>query len=403
MQGFFSTAVSAFNANSTAIRVTGDNLANLNTTGYKANRAEFHDLVAEVGSENNQAGAGVVATTARQFSQGSFDTTNAPLDAAIQGNGFFIVNNANGDALYTRAGNFRLDADGFLTTATGERVQGWNGSGDAVEDLVVRTSGILPPEPTSQMTMRVNLDATQPVGATFSAPVTVTDSLGETHLVTVTFTRSSVTDWDYEVTIPGERIAGGTAGTPESLATGALTFGADGRLDAGGPGEIAIPVAGLANGAADLSVNWSLLSGTDSLLTQFAEPSALSSIQQNGRLAAEFQSIRIADGGILTARYTQGIEIPVGRLAVASFSNPGTLLAVGGNNFQMSSASATPAIGAAGTGGRGAIRGGALESSTVDLAKEFTNLIRYQRSYQANSRMVTTQDELLQETLNLRR
>ena len=409
MQDPFSTAVSAFRANALAIGVTGDNLANLNTAGYKANRAEFHDLVAQIGGPDHQVGSGVVAQTARLFTQGSFDTTGAPLDAAIQGSGFFVTKNTQGDALYTRAGNFRLDSSGFLTTATGERVQGWNAASGvitangAVEDLQVRTGGILPPEKTTQLSMRINLNETAQVGDSFSAPVTVVDSLGETHNVTVTLTKVSVNTWDYEVFIPGEDLAAGTPGTPSSLGTGTLTFGPDGLLDPATVSPVAITATGLANGAADLAVDWSVLNGTDSLLTHFAEPSALSSIDQNGRLAAEFQNVRIGDSGILIARYTQGVEIEVGRLAVAGISNPETLLAAGNNNFQVSSSTATPTIGAAGTGGRGDIRGGSLESSTVDLAKEFTNLIKYQRSYQASSRMVTTQDDILQETLNLKR
>jgi flagellar hook protein FlgE len=169
------------------------------------------------------------------------------------------------------------------------------------------------------------------------------------------------------------------------------------------PGIVPIAVSGLTNGAADLAVDWSLFAGPQSMLTQFAQQSAVSSVTQDGEVPAEMINLEIIEGGLIVARFTGGREQVVAQLAIAAIANPGSLASAGNNAFRLTSKSAAPAIGPAGTGGRGEVRGAALESSTVDIASEFTHLIRYQRAYQANSRVVTTADEIAQETLNLKR
>jgi flagellar hook protein FlgE len=166
---------------------------------------------------------------------------------------------------------------------------------------------------------------------------------------------------------------------------------------------VPIAIAGFTNGAADLAMDWSLFAGNDSLLTQFSQQSAVSSVSQDGEVPAEMINLEITQGGLVVARFTGGREQIVAQLAVAAIPNPGSLASAGNNAFRLTSQSAAPAIGPAGTGGRGQVRGAALESSTVDIASEFTRLIRYQRAYQANSRVVTTADEIAQETLNLKR
>jgi flagellar hook protein FlgE len=223
-------------------------------------------------------------------------------------------------------------------------------------------------------------------------------------VVTFNFTKTSATDWDYDITIPGEDITSGTAGTPSSLTNGSISFGPDGMVAApAAPGIVPIAVSGLTNGAADLAVDWSLFAGPQSMLTQFAQQSAVSSVTQDGEVPAEMINLEIIEGGLIVARFTGGREQVVAQLAIAAIANPGSLASAGNNAFRLTSKSAAPAIGPAGTGGRGEVRGAALESSTVDIASEFTHLIRYQRAYQANSRVVTTADEIAQETLNLKR
>jgi flagellar hook protein FlgE len=407
----FATALSALNANAVAISVTGDNLANLNTTAFKGSRVTFDDLVTQFVTEGLEIGAGVGRpSTSRQYIQGAVEVTGNGLDAALQGNGFFIVNDGSDSQLFTRSGGFTTDAVGNLVTQAGHNVQGWTAVNGVVAatgpiaDIVLPTSGLLTPLPTTQVALRLNLDASQPVGATFSVPAQVVDSLGATHVITFNFSKTSATDWDYDITIPGEDLAAGTPGTPSSLTNGSISFGPDGMVASPPPpGVVPIAISGLTNGAADLAVDWSMFTGTQSMLSQYAQQSAVSSVTQNGEVPAEMINLEIIEGGIIVARFTGGREQVVAQLAIAAIANPGSLASAGNNAFRLTSKSAAPAIGPAGTGGRGEVRGAALESSTIDIASEFTHLIRYQRAYQANSRVVTTADEIAQETLNLKR
>ena len=407
----FSTALSALNANAAAISVTGDNLANLNTIAFKGSRVSFDDLVTQFVTEGLEIGAGVGRpSTSRQYIQGSVEVTGTGLDAAIQGNGFFIVRDAADSQLFTRSGNFTTDAQGNLVTMAGHNVQGWPAvSGVAtptgpISDITLPTSGLLAPIATTQIAMRLNLDAGQAAGATFAVPAEVVDSLGATHVITFNFTKTSPTDWDYDITIPGADLTSGTAGTPSSVLTGTVSFGPDGQITAPpAPGLVPVAITGFTNGASDVAMDWSLYQGPDSMLTQFAQQSAVSSVSQDGEVPAEMINLEITQGGLVVARFTGGREQVVAQIAVASIANPGSLASAGNNAFRLTSNSAAPAIGPAGTGGRGEVRGAALESSTVDIASEFTRLIRYQRAYQANSRVVTTADEIAQETLNLKR
>ncbi len=412
----FTTALSALNANSTAIDVTSNNLANMSTAGFKTSSVAFHDLVSQATAGNPtglEIGAGVGGlTTRRNFSQGSIQESGHSFDAAIKGTGFFVVNDGQGQTLFTRSGTFGLDSDGLLLTSSGERVQGWNvvngtvNPSGATQDIVIPSEGLLAPVATTEFSLAMNLDASAEIGDTFSAPISVVDSLGETHVVTIQLTKSSATDWDYDVTIPGEDLTGGTAGTPSSLVTGTLTFDGNGVLStpAVADGPIQIAGAGLANGASDLAIDWNVFgANSQPLVSQYSASSALSSTIQDGSAAAELVDVGIQDNGLVVASYSNGSEVVVAQLALANISNPESMVSSGGNNFKLTAASGTPAIGAANSGGRGQIVGGALESSTVDIAQEFTNLIQYQRAYQASSRVITTVDEISQETLNLKR
>jgi flagellar hook protein FlgE len=415
MPGSFSIALSGLNADKTALDVVGNNLANLNTTGFKETSVSFHDLVASLADSSSQVGAGVSAPlTQRNFLQGSIQLSGGAFDAAIQGDGFFMVQDSLGRNLFTRAGNFQLAADGTLMTSTGEKVQGWSAAGGvlnttgATGNIVIPSNSLQTPSATTQFTMNLNLNAAGVVGqpdGTFSSPIQVVDSLGATHTVTVTYTKTAANAWKYDVTVPGEDITGGTPGTPKNVGTGNITFDANGQLKtpaAGAP--IAITLAGLTDGASDLKMNWNLYDAAgNATLTQFANPSALSASSQDGIAAAQVTQVSIADGGEVIAHYSDGTQKAVAQLALAAISNPDSLVGVGNNNFELGANTATPAVGAAGTGGRGTIQAGALESSTVDIATEFTNLIVYQRSYQANSRVITTLDEITQDLLSMKR
>ena len=418
----FSTALSALNAQSTAVDVVGNNLANLNTPGYKTSVVYFRDLVTQslgAGLGETQVGFGTGRPlTIRQFSQGAIQASSGLLDAAIQGDGFFPVRNAQGNTLYTRAGNFQVDLAGNLLTNTGERVQGWttldpttgavNTSGP-ISDIVVPVGSLKTPVATTLFTVDLNLDASAPATSAshFSTPMEVFDSLGTSHVLTVNFQKTDANTWQYDITIPGEEVTGGTAGTPTAIdgASGTLTFGADGRLtDPAAGSPIAFGITGLASGASGMQIAWDLYSASGAgRLTQFGQPSAVSANAQNGFAAAQLVRVGLSDGGQILAQFSNGQQTMVGQVALASIRNPESLIAVGNNNFQLSARSAAAAIGVPGTGGRGTIIGGAIENSTVDIAREFTNLIVLQRGYQANSRVITTVDEMSQETINLKR
>ena len=246
MSGSFSIALSGLTADTDALDIVGNNLANLNTTGYKDTTASFYDLLAQTaGGGAIQIGGGVSATIGQsQFTQGSIQLTGGSFDAAIQGNGFFVVQDSAGDTLYTRAGNFQLSANGTLETATGQNVQGWmatngavNTSG-AVGNIVIPANALSTPTATTEFSANMNLQANATLNtsaATFSAPIQVVDSLGATQTLTATFTETAANTWSYSITIPGQDVTGGTAGTPSQLATGALDFDSNGDLKTPAP------------------------------------------------------------------------------------------------------------------------------------------------------------------------
>jgi flagellar hook protein FlgE len=416
----FSTALSALDATSTAIDVVGNNLANLNTPGFKDSTTYFRDLVTEslgAGLGETQVGFGTgTPMTIRQFSQGAIQSSSGLLDAAIAGDGFFVVSNAQGNQLYTRAGSFQVDDTGTLRTNTGEAVQGWTtlnpttGNVDtnlATTNIVVPVGGVKQPVATTSLTLDLNLNSAAAANATsdHAETIKVYDTLGASHTLTMNFEKTGANTWSYSVTIPGEDLSGGAAGTPVAIsgASGTLTFGTNGQLtspDAASPINIAI--TGLADGASDMSANWSLYTPAGAgRITQFGQPSAPEASSQNGSSASQLTRVGLANGGQLLAQYSDGTQVVVGQVAMANIRNPESLIAVGNNNYQASALTASPAVGVANTGGRGDIQGGSIESSTVDIAKEFTNLIVLQRGYQANSRVITTADTLSQETINL--
>src|SRR5450759_3352844 len=243
----FSTALSALNATSTAIDVVGNNLANLNSPGFKTSQVAFRDLVTQslgAGLGETQVGFGTgTPLTIREFTQGAIQSSTGLLDAAVQGDGFFVTRNAQGNTLYTRAGNFQVDDVGNLKTNTGERVQGWTSldpttgvldTNGAIGDIVVPVGAAKQPIASNQFTLDVNLNSSAAADATskFSDTIKVYDSLGTTHVLTVHFEKTAANQWSYNVTMPGEEITGGTAGTPFDIsgASGTLTFGSDGLL-----------------------------------------------------------------------------------------------------------------------------------------------------------------------------
>lgn len=408
----FSTALSALSANSTAIDIVGNNLANLNTTGFKASTVNFHDMMSQqigVSSSSAQVGMGVAgAQSVRQFTQGNIQQTTGAFDTAIKGDGFFMVRDTNDQQLYTRAGNFALDSTGHLVTATGQFVQGWSAKGGvvtpggAVGDITLPLRGLTPASATTTMSAMVNLNAGAAADATsaYSVPIQVVDAQGGTHTLTIAFTKTAANSWTYNVTIPDADL---TTPAAAPLATGTLVFDGTGQLTtpAATDPPIAVAITGLVNGASDMTVNWTPFSGANGMLTQFNEASAVSAISQDGATAGEITRVGMSNGGIIVAEYSNGKQTVVGQLALASIQNPSSLMAVGDNNLKATADTSTAAVGTAGNGGRGDIVASALEGSTVDIATEFTNLITLQRSYQAASKVITTSDQIMQDLIGL--
>jgi flagellar hook protein FlgE len=402
-------------ANNQAINIVSTNLANMGTSGYKDQQVSFQELVNESAggfSSTDGSSGSVIAQSTQQFNQGTLETTGNPYDAAIQGGGFFVVDTAAGQQLYTRQGDFDVDSTGHLVTANGDYVQGWNALGGtlstsgATSDIVLPTNLVLQPSASTQFTVSANLNANATVGSasgTFSSPIQVYDAQGVSHTLTVTYTETAANTWTYNVTIPaGDLSAASTTTNP--LATGTLTFDGNGNLltPPASSGSVPIAITGLASGASDMSLNWNLYSssGTPSL-TQYNQASANTASSQDGVGAGQLTSMSIGANGYVVAQFSNGTSQNVAQIALASVLNPDSMQQVDNNSFATTGATAAPVIGAPSTGARGQITGGSLETSTVDIATEFTNLLQYERGYQANSKVITTEDQLVQATISL--
>jgi flagellar hook protein FlgE len=415
----FSNALSGLTADATAINVVSENLANLNTTGYKDEQVSFQDLVNQSlsGFSNSTSISGAtIAQTNQNFTQGTLQTTGGAYDAAIQGGGFFVVQGSAGQQEFTRQGNFQVNSSGDLMTSSGQNVQGWNAvngvlsTNGITSNLVVPVSLFSTPVATTQFSTNVNLDSNATVGAadaTFSTPVQVFDAEGTSHTLTVTYTETAPNSWTYAITIPSADVAGGT-GTTTTLGTGGtLTFDGNGNLlspASGATGSIAIPItladgANIGNPAGTLTWNLYNTAGNPTI-SQNAQASAGSSTV-DGSQSGSLSGVSIGANGQLTAKFSNGSTENVGQIALASILNPDTMESVDGNSFVATGATATPVIGTPSTGARGSITGGSLETSTVDIATEFTNLLQFERGYQANSKVITTEDEVIQSTLAL--
>ncbi len=407
----FYASLSGLSANSGMLGVIGNNLSNLNTVGFKGSSSAFQDLFnASLGSNGTsgngnpmQVGLGTqLGAIVQNFGQGSFQSTGNVTDMAVSGQGMFIVRRSDGSQLYTRAGNFSVDRYGYLVNSNGDQVLGWNAVGGVltttgtIVPIQINSGTISPPTATTTVATNTNLNANAAIGSTFSTPVQVYDSLGAAHTVLVTYTKVAPT------------VAGAasqwtaTASTDATAATVTTPIAFDNAGVLISPAvDGTISVTGWANGAADSTINWDIWTGTTASLTGFASPSATSGTTQNGAGAGTVRSLVIDQNGIITGNFTNGQTLQLAQVSLATFPNTNGLSKEGNNAWSQTLASGAPNIGAADQGGRGKVLGGQLELSNVDTATEFTQLIVAQRGYQANSRIVTTADTLLQEVLNM--
>ncbi|HLW89249.1 MAG TPA: flagellar hook protein FlgE [Terriglobales bacterium] len=407
----FSIPLSGLTAESTALSAIANNLSNQNTTGYKGTNVLFSDLfyqsLGTTGSGDPiQEGAGTeVSSMPSLFTQGSVSATGVPTDVAIQGSGFFAVQQ-NGVISYTRAGDFSVDQNNFLVTSLGQQVLGYpavNGvvnTGTAIGPLQLGAGTISPPTATTNVGITANLSATANPGDTFSTPVTVYDSLGASHILTFTYTNTGPGAWNYSITIPAADV--GAVGNPVVVKAGTLTFDANGNLTAPAANVAAIPVGPFADGAAATSLTWQLYNNGAGLLTQVAGPSATSGTTQNGASAGSLVNFTIGSDGTITGSFSNGKTEALGQLALASFANNNGLELQGNTDFTPTLASGAAVVGIPGTGGRGTLSGGALELSNVDIATQFAELIVAQRGFEADAKAVTTFDQITQDTINLK-
>ena len=424
------TGASGLGVNSTALSVIGDNIANAQTTGFKSGSATFADMIP--GTVNGLGGAqtigrgAMLSGVASTFAQGSMNSSSGALDMALNGRGFFAVNNGN-ERFFTRDGSFRMDKDNFVVSGAGMRLQGFQATdgvlGTTVGDLQLDTRDIAS-KATSEVRLGATLSAsadfaTTPLAALlmdgsvaggtledastaadFSTSVTIYDSRGLPHDATIFFERSDVNTYAYRIAVDaGEMDPAGVPGTAFELFNGTATFATDGTLSAStgpistGATAATFPGADTTALTLDITTNGSLrMAGSDSYT---------SDIGQDGFTNGSLAGLRVEKDGTIMAAYTNGEETTVGQVAVATFAAEDALERMGGNLFRDSINTGDPALGAAGTGGRGEINGYALEGSNVELEDEFVAMIRAQRSYQANTGVITTVNQTLQELVNL--
>jgi flagellar hook protein FlgE len=407
----FSIPLSGLTASSDALNIISNNLANLNTVGFKDQQANFQDLFYQMlgttgAGDPIQQGAGTeVGSVDSNFTNGDLQATGIPTDVAITGNGFFVTQGANGAEEFTRAGNFSVNAQGDLVATNGQNVMGYaavNGvvnTGQGLTAIQLGQGQISAPLATTTMDQTTNLDASANVGDTYSTPLTVYDSLGNSHVLTFNYTKTGTNTWSYQVTLPAAD-TGGT-GAPTVVTSGNLTFNSSGDLTSPTGTVPGIKVAGLADGAATMNLTWNLTTASGATLTQVASQSSTSATDQNGYASGTLQSYTINSDGTISGAFSNGQVQTIGQIALANFANYQGLELNGGNSYSPTLASGQPVIGTAGSGGRGTMTGGAVELSNVDISTEFTNLIVVQRGFEANARMVTTFDSISSDTINL--
>jgi flagellar hook protein FlgE len=425
------SGISGLKTNGDSLNAVGNNISNVNTTGYKSSRASFEDVLYQTmtgASGSSQVGRGsALAAVVTDFSQGSFETTNSSTDLAIGGAGFFIVKKSGSETpYYTRAGGFSLDKTGSMINSEGDYLQGkaidqTSGTAYGVDTDIVISQQPSQPKATTTVDMVVNLDSTSdfsigafdptsPASQTstshYASSITVYDSLGTGHVMTVYFRKDSFdpatqqSTWQWYVVPQGGDVqtsGPGTLGNP-----GILTFNNSGVLTAGGSAQAM--TFDFAGAAAGQTVNLVLGSSSGAgATTQYDIASKTNFQSQDGYAPGVLEGITVSKEGIISGTYDNGQILKLYQLDVASFNNPQGLHREGGNLYSETLASGTAYTAAPGQGGMGSIASNSLEQSNVDLATEFVRMIVAQRGYEANSKVITTTDEVLQTLMNLKR
>ncbi len=405
--GSFSIALTGLQADSVELNTVGNNLANLNTTAFKKQSTTFEDLfyqqIGTSGSNNAlQVGVGTkVSGTATSYGQGSLSTTGNATDMALSGDGFFVVQQGGVQSL-TRAGNFQLNSQGTLTTVDGAQVLGYPAVNGVVSGNTTLSPLTLPvgstesAKATQSFSITANLNAGATVGTQFATPLTMYDSLGQSHVATVTYTKTGANTWGYAVTLPTADAATASGNT------GTLSFNAAGKLTSPASSVGGIAFGGLTDGASNLSFNWNLYDASSNpMISQSTAASTTTASSQDGFASGIYQSFAVDSTGLITATFSNGQTTNIGQVAVASVANEQGLTLTGNNNYVTTAASGLASFGVAGAGGRATIQDSALEQSNVNISTEFSDLIVAQRAFEANSKTVTTFDTVAQDVIGM--
>lgn len=416
----FQQALSGLNGASSNLDVIGNNIANANTYGSKESRAEFSDMYANAlsGSSGVNIGIGThLATVSQQFTQGNITTTGNAMDLAINGGGFFELSDGVNPTVYSRNGQFKVDANGNVVNNQGLKLMGYAADNTGMIQpgqaaaLQLPTAGVSP-NPTGKIDLQFNLDARLNVPAAAATPtinfadattynnatsVTAYDAKGQPVALTYYFQKSATDQWNVYATANGTTV-GGTAASPAPITT--LAFNSNGTTPTPSTMTLNIPASTNASGAATLAIpNVALNFGGS---TEFGSGFGVTNLSQDGFAAGSLTGMVVDAKGVLTANYSNGQTKPVGQLEMATFRDPQGLQAVGGNGWHSTSASGSPIVGAPGQGNLGVIQAGALEESNVDLTAELVNMITAQRDYQANAQTIKTEDQVMQTLVSLR-
>ncbi len=420
------SAVSGMNASSVAMSVVGDNIANVNTPAFKSNASSFANVMYQSleGGVGGEVGSGVsFEGTVPFWSQGAFESTSNPTDLAINGSGFFQLRHTDGTVAYSRAGGFTFDVNGNLVNSQGMFVQGYEidratGALQNIVDINAPGLTILQPNATTSLSMDINLDAAAATGDQFSTSISVYDSLGNALPLELTFTKQAAAGtWAAAASVSAAYA--GTASTfaigplpPPALAPGAtqtFVFNSAGAMttpayDAANPVTIELS---LDNGATSpQNITWDLYdSGGTTLgdITGYSSESTKTFHTQDGYPTGILRKATVDEDGFVYGVYSNGQVEAFYRVVLADFPNYYGLSNVGNNNYLETLQSGQPLLGPPKTGKLGSINSSSLEMSNVDLATEFVKMITYQRSFQANTRVITTSDEMLTELINLKR
>ena len=419
------TGVSGLAAQGEALGVIGDNIANANTIGFKASRAEFQDIISKslkgiLGG--NHIGRGVkIGAVNPILVQGNVDATEKVTDLAISGDGYFKVKGSDGES-FSRDGSFHFDREGYLVTNDNQKVQGFKADekGMIINKLddIKFPRALIPAKATAEVKMDLNLDSRveptkkfnmeDPYATShYSTGVELYDSQGNKHLVSFFFNKTADRKWEYKGLVDGKEVSGGDEGKLAQVVAGTLDFTVDGKLDVQEVTDSSFNFKGGAlqnqkikmNFGDDISTGGKGLDGTK----QYGKGSDMISWIQDGAAAGTITGLSFNDEGVLTAVYSNGLAADLAQISLAKFENPEALFKVGNNRLKESRDSGGASMGAPGAAGRGKIYAKSLERSTVDLATEFVNMIQNQRGFQANAKTITTTDELLNEIIQLKR